>query len=62
MSLTGDHISLSYLYTNCVKDKLTMGNKECPYCDEHWVLNGNVESLYCTPETNIKLYVNYTGI
>ena len=21
-----------------------------------------VESLYCTPETNITLYVNYTGI
>ena len=21
-----------------------------------------VESLYCTPETNIALYVNYTGI
>ena len=21
-----------------------------------------VESLYCTPETNIKPYVNYTGI
>ena len=24
-------------------------------CDEHWVLYGSVESLYCTPETNITL-------
>ena len=31
-------------------------------CDEHWVLYGSAESLYCTPETNITLYVNYTGI
>ena len=23
---------------------------------------GSVESLYCTPETNITLYPNYTGI
>ena len=23
---------------------------------------GTVESLYCTPETNITLHVNYTGI
>ena len=30
--------------------------------DEHWVMYGSVESLYCTPETNITLYVNYTGI
>ena len=27
-------------------------------CDEHWVLYGSVESLYCTPGTNITLYVN----
>lgn len=26
------------------------------------VIYGNVESLYYTPEANITLYVNYTGI
>ena len=35
--------------------------KECA-CDEHWVMYGIVESLYSTLETNITLYVNYTGI
>ena len=30
--------------------------------DEHWVMYGIVESMYCTPETNITLYVNYTQI
>ena len=39
-----------------------MGIKECTCCDEHQVLYGSVELLYCTPETNITLYVNYTGI
>ena len=34
--------------------------KECT-CDGHWVIYGIVESLYCTPETNITLYVNYAG-
>ena len=32
------------------------------YHDEHWVMYRIVESLYCTPETNITLNVNYTGI
>ena len=27
--------------------------KECTCCDEHWVLCGSIESLYCTPETNM---------
>ena len=27
-------------------------------CNEHQVLYGSVESLCCTPETNITLYVN----
>ena len=36
--------------------------KECTCCDEHWVMYGSVESLYYTPESNITLYVNYTGI
>ena len=30
--------------------------------DEHQVMYASVESLYCTPETNITLYVNYPGI
>ena len=30
--------------------------------DEHWVMYRIVESLYCTPETNFTLYVNYIGI
>ena len=31
--------------------------------DEHWIVHGNVESLYCIPKTNVMLYVNnYTGI
>ena len=34
-----------------------MGTKEGP-SDEHRVMYGSVESLYCTPETNITLYVN----
>ena len=32
------------------------------YHDEHWVMYRLVESLYCTPETTIALYVNNTGI
>ena len=39
-----------------------MGVKEYTYRDEHWVMYGIVESLHCTPETNVTLYVNYTGI
>ena len=34
-----------------------VGLKACT-CDEHQVLYGNVESLHCTPETNITLHVN----
>ena len=37
------------------------GIKEYTYFDEHWVIHGIVASLSCTPETNISLYVNYTG-
>ena len=39
-----------------------MGIKEDTCCDEHWVMYGSIESLHCTPKTNVKLYVNYTGI
>ena len=35
-----------------------MGIKEGTCCDEHQVSYGRVESLYCTPETIITLYVN----
>ena len=38
------------------------GDKEYIYCDEHWIVYRTVETLHCTPETNITLYVNYTGI
>ena len=31
-------------------------------CDEHWVMHGGVESLYCTPGTNITLCVTYTEV
>ena len=31
-------------------------------CDEHWLLHGSVESLYRTPENNLTLCANYTGI
>ena len=31
-------------------------------CDGHRVMNGNVESPFCIPETNVALYVNYTEI
>ena len=31
-------------------------------CDEHWVMYRGVESLDCTPETNLTLHVSYTGI
>lgn len=35
--------------------------QEYTYYDEHWVVY-RIESLYCSPETNITLYDNYTGI
>ena len=35
--------------------KLVMGTKKHICCDEQSVLYGSVASLYCTPETNIKL-------
>ena len=36
--------------------------KEYTYHDEHWVMYRIVESLCCSPGTNITLYVNSTGI
>ena len=32
------------------------------YCDDHFTLYTNIESLRCTPETNTMLYVNYISI
>lgn len=29
---------------------------------DHFVVTRNIESLSCTPETNIKLYVNFSSI
>ena len=42
--------------------KCVMEINEYTYHDEHWEMYRIVESLYCTPETNITLYVNCTGI
>lgn len=35
---------------------------EYTYDDEHWEIYKTVESFYCIPKTNIKLYVVYTSI
>ena len=35
-----------------------IGDGEGTCCDEHLVLYGCVEPLYCTTETNMTLYVN----
>ena len=43
-------------------EKWMLGIKEGTCCDEHWVFYGNAEAPYYTPETDITLYVNYTGI
>ena len=32
------------------------------YCGDHFVMYTNGESLSCTHETNMMLYVNYTSI
>ena len=37
-------------------------NSEHIYQSEHWIMYRIVKSLYCTSETKIKLYINYTGI
>ena len=31
------------------------------YCGDQFIMYINVESLQCTPETNIILYINYTS-
>lgn len=38
------------------------GNQEYTNHDEHWVMYRKAEPLYYTPETNIILYDDYTGI
>ena len=37
-------------------------NVNYTYCGDHSTINTNIESLCCTPETNIMLHVNYTSI
>ena len=32
------------------------------YCGDHFNIYSNIESLRCTPETDIMLYVNFTSI
>ena len=39
-----------------------VGIQECTSGDEHWVMYGSTESLYCAPETNLTMPANYTGI
>ena len=39
---------------------VTDGNST--YCVDHFTVYTNNESLCCSPETNIILYVNYTSI
>ena len=31
-------------------------------CGDHFIIHTNIKSLFCTPETHITLYVNYTAI
>lgn len=38
--------------------KIYKGDQEYTYLDEHWI----VDSLNCTPENNIIMYVNYPSI
>ena len=42
--------------------KYMMGIKEDTCPDEHGMTYGSVESVYCTSEANVTLYVNYTEI
>lgn len=42
--------------------KMTDVDKERDCCDERRVMDGSVESLNCTPETTITLYINYWAI
>ena len=39
-----------------------MGIEDYIYHDEHWVMCRIFEPLYCMPETNMTLYVNYTRV
>ena len=61
----GEHWVLCDMLANwtSIKNMQKINEKiEYTYLDEHWIIYGTVESLYCTPETNIMLYFNYTGI
>lgn len=47
-----------------IKNKREDGGEGPKYIcrEEHWVLYGIVESLYCISETYITMYFNYAGI
>ena len=32
------------------------------YCGDHFAIHTNSKSLFCTPEINIVLYVDYTSL
>ena len=32
------------------------------YCGDHFAIYTNIQSLCCTPEANIMLYINYTSM
>ena len=34
----------------------------CKTYGDHFVLDLSVKSIYCTPEPNMTLYINYTSI
>ena len=42
--------------------EIRVGDLKYTYLDEHWVICRIAESLYFTPDNNLTLYVNYTGI
>ena len=49
---------LKLIHNKSEIDQTVMRIKECICSNEHQVLYGSVEKLYCIPETYITLYVN----
>lgn len=47
---------------NIVHNTVIMFYGDCTYCGELWVTYRIDESIYCKPETNRKLYINYNLI
>ena len=52
-----NHKEIEHLNKSTIKE-IEYAIKEGACCDEPWVLSESVESLSCTPENNIILYVN----